>query len=163
MTDTPAAFRRHDHAACVARSVDAARDLCAARGLRLTDTRRRVLEILLESHAALGAYDVLRRLTAEGAGPQPPVAYRALDFLVTNGLAHRIERLNAYVACDRPGVAHEPAFLICRDCRAVAEAADEAVARRLDEAAGAAGFAIDRATVEAEGRCPRCRGADAPS
>jgi Fur family zinc uptake transcriptional regulator len=159
MAQTPAAFRRHDHAACVAGAVERARALCEARGVRLTDTRRRVLEILLESHAAIGAYEVLRRLTTEGAGPQPPVAYRALDFLVANGLAHRIERLNAFVACDHPGAAHDATFLICRACGAVAEAPGEAVSRRLDEAADALGFAIDRRTVEVEGRCPRCRDA----
>jgi Fur family zinc uptake transcriptional regulator len=84
---------------------------------------------------------------------------------VTNGLAHRIERLNAFIACDHPGADHAATFLICRDCGAVAEAPGEAVARRLDEAADALGFAIDRTTVEVEGRCPRCRepGTDGPS
>ncbi len=163
MTERPVAFRAHDHAACVAQGVARAQALCAARGLRLTETRRRVLEILLESHRALGAYDVLRRLTAEGAAPQPPVAYRALDFLVANGLAHRIERLNAFVACDHPGAAHDAAFLICRDCGTVSEAPGDAVARRIDEAADAAGFAVDRASVEVEGLCPRCRGPEAAS
>jgi Fur family transcriptional regulator, zinc uptake regulator len=65
---------------------------------------------------------VLRRLAAEGFGNQPPVAYRALEFLVEHGLAHRIQRLNAFTACMHPGEAHAPAFLICRTCSTVAEA-----------------------------------------
>ena len=77
----------------------AAEALCAARKLQLTPVRKRVLEILLEAHEAMGAYDVLARLAAEGLGSKPPVAYRALGFWVEQGLVHRIEKLNAYVAC----------------------------------------------------------------
>ena len=138
-----------------------ATDLAAARGVRLTPVRRRVLEILLERHRALGAYEVLERLAAEGLGKQPPVAYRALDFLVENGLAHRIRRLNAFAACMHPGEAHAPAFLICRECNTVAEAPAEAVRAALDGAAAALGFLVERSTVEALGLCPSCQGAAA--
>lgn len=157
MTGDAVAFGAHDHAGCRQATLQAVETACAAQGLRLTPVRRQVLEILLEGHRALGAYDVLRRLTAAGATPQPPVAYRALDFLVANGFAHRIERLNAYVACSRPGAGHAAAFLICRDCGAVAELDGAAAAARLGDAARAAGFAMDRAVVEIEGLCPACR------
>ncbi|TVQ57424.1 MAG: transcriptional repressor [Rhodobacteraceae bacterium] len=155
--DTPSpAFRRHDHAACRAGAMAAAQRICAERKLRLTPVRARALEILLESHRAMGAYDLLQRLNAEGLGSQPPVAYRALDFLVEHGFAHRIEKLNAFIACSHPGEGHAAAFLICRACGAVAETAappDDAIA----EMADAVGFAVERAVVEIEGRCPRCR------
>jgi len=128
---------------------------CAARGVQLTPVRRRALEILLESHRALGAYDVLARLEKDGFGGQPPVAYRALGFLVDQGLAHRIERLNAFVACSHPGAAHDPAFMICRSCRKVAES-DSADAP-LAPAAAQQGFRIERMVLEAEGLCPACQ------
>ncbi|MGM0585182.1 MAG: transcriptional repressor [Pseudomonadota bacterium] len=153
----PDAFREHDHRACAAEAREAAARVCAERGLRLTETRARVLEILLESHAALGAYDVLERLRREGRAAQPPVAYRALDFLVAHGFAHRIEKLNAYVACARPGDAHAPAFMICRGCRRVAETEAGAAGAALDAAAEGLGFAVERCVVEAEGVCPDCR------
>jgi len=156
----PLAFRRHDHDHCRAQGIDTARRRCAERGLRLTDTREKVLRILLESHVAVGAYEVLRRLTEAGAAaPQPPIAYRALDFLVANGFAHRIERLNAYVACVRGDGPHAAAFMICVGCGAVAEIDAAAAARALGGAAAEAGFEIDTATVEAEGRCAACRAA----
>ena len=110
-----------------------------------------------DRHRALGAYDVLARLAAEGFGNQPPVAYRALEFLVEHGLAHRIQRLNAFTACTNPGEDHAPAFLICRICAAVAEAPAAATRAALDAAAGNLGFQIERATVEALGLCPACR------
>lgn len=134
-----------------------AETLVAVQRLRLTPVRRRALEILLEAHRALGAYEVLERLAEEGFGKQPPVAYRALEFLVENGLAHRIRRLNAFTACMHPGEAHVPAFLICRVCDSVAEAAGAPVRAALDDAAIALGFSVERASIEAVGLCPQCR------
>jgi Fur family zinc uptake transcriptional regulator len=157
----PLAFAGHDHAVCRDAAMAAARAACAARRLRLTPQRARALEILLESHRALGAYELLDRFRAEGLGAQPPVAYRALEFLVENGFAHRIEKLNAYVACARPGEGHAPAFMICRRCRRVAEAAEAPGAGPLDLAADRVGFAVERTMVEAEGLCLACRGGEA--
>lgn len=153
MANLSPAFSRHDHRTCVAEALASAEADCRARGLQLTAIRRRVLEILLEAHRALGAYNVLGRLQDEGRAAQPPVAYRALAFLTEHGFAHRIERLNAFVACARPGAAHDPAFLICRACGRVAEAA--APALNPDVASG--GFRIEQAVVEAEGLCPSCQ------
>lgn len=150
------AFVAHDHAACASDALTRAEALVTARGLRLTPVRKRVLQILLEAHQALGAYDVLNRLVAEGFGNQPPVAYRALDFLEEQGLAHRIRRLNAFAACMHPGEAHAPVFLICSGCNAVAEAAGASVGAALGQAAQELGFTVERATVEALGRCPAC-------
>jgi Fur family zinc uptake transcriptional regulator len=149
-------FQCGDHDVCVETMLAQADAECAARGLRLTPVRRRTLEILLAEHRALGAYDVLSRLAAESLGSQPPVAYRALDFLVKAGFAHKIEALNAYTACVYPGHTHTPAFLICRSCLTVAEAGTAPNDGRLGDAARAAGFVIERTVVEATGLCPDC-------
>lgn len=150
-------FEQHDHRRCVQAALSAAEAHCAAERLHFTPVRRRVLEILLEHHRALGAYEILDVLRDEGHGAQPPVAYRALDFLVGHGFAHKIERLNAFVACALPGRGHTPAFLICRECDAVAEAHAEPTRGLLGRAATESGFAIEQAVVEAVGLCPRCR------
>lgn len=153
----PTGFAPHDHRACVSSALAAAEAACAERGARLTPLRRRALEILLESHKALGAYDLLERLAAEGLGDKPPVAYRALNFLTEQGFAHRIERLNAYIACTHPeaGEGHGAAFLICRDCGRVAEALSDKAP--LGEDAQDAGFTVEDAVVEARGLCPQCQ------
>ena len=155
--DPAAAFAPHDHAACAEEALRRAETICDAAGARFTPVRRRVLEVLLEQHRAMCAYEVLERLAAEGFGHQPPVAYRALDFLTEHGLAHRIRRLNAFAACAHPGEAHAPVFLICESCHAVAEAPGTKVRAALDGAAGALGFSVAGATLEAYGRCPACR------
>lgn len=147
-------FDSHDHTRCISRALSAADAACVAGDLRLTPVRRRTLEILLEAHEALGAYDVLARLDADGFGSKPPVAYRALTFLVDAGLAHRIERLNAFVACAQPGADHDPAFMICNRCGTVAEGE---AGSGLQTSAAAAGFRIERTVLEAEGICPACQ------
>ncbi|NOD65401.1 MULTISPECIES: transcriptional repressor [unclassified Ruegeria] len=152
----PVGFQEHDHQTCVETALASAEARCAAEGLRLTPVRRKVLEMLLQEHRAIGAYGILDRLRAEGFGSQPPVAYRALDFLVQNGFVHKIERLNAFVACSHPGQSHSPAFMICRKCDAVAEAQSAPAKGVLGAAARAAGFEIERTVVEAEGLCPDC-------
>ena len=152
----PAAFVPHDHRACETRILDEAAGRLAELGGRLTPVRRRTLEILLESHRAMGAYEVLDRLAAEGFGRQPPVAYRALEFLVEHGLAHRLQRLNAFAACLHPGRDHAPAFLICRACEALAELPAAPVRAALSDLADATGFAVERVTIEAVGLCPLC-------
>ncbi len=154
--DAPLGFAHHDHAACVSDTLAAAEARCAQDGLRFTPVRRKVLEILLQEHRALGAYAILDRLREAGFGSQPPVAYRALEFLVANGLAHKIERLNAFIACTHPGQSHAPAFMICRMCDAVAETQSAPGRGVLGDAARATGFFIERTVVEAEGLCPSC-------
>jgi len=155
-TDGPVGFAQHDHSACVSEALAAAEAHCNAEGLRFTPVRRTVLEILLQEHRALGAYAILDKLSESGFGSQPPIAYRALDFLVANGLAHKIERLNAFIACVHPSHTHTPAFMICRLCDAVAETQSSPARGALGEAARATGFRIERTVVEAEGLCPDC-------
>ncbi|WP_071796991.1 Fur family transcriptional regulator [Natronohydrobacter thiooxidans] len=147
----------HSGAANVTAILTEAETRARAQGARLTPVRRRTLEILLQAHGALGAYEVLEKLSTEGFGSQPPVAYRALNFLVDHGLAHRIRRLNAFTACAHPGHDHRAAFLICESCNSVTEADAGAVSAALDQAAQSAGFHLNRATIEAVGQCSACR------
>lgn len=149
-------FTTHDHEMCVRAALLAAEKKCEDEALRFTPVRRIVLEFLLREHRALGAYAILDLLRDAGFGSQPPVAYRALDFLTEHGFAHKIERLNAFIACNHPGPHHAPAFMICRVCETVAETPSKVAQGALDMAAQAAGFKIERTIVEAEGICPVC-------
>lgn len=151
----------HDHAGCVESAMSRAERVCQRRGLRFTPIRRRVLEFLWESHRPIGAYDVLERLAGEGRAAAPPTVYRALDFLLDAGLAHRLDSLNAYVGCPDPGRPHSGQFLICRDCRTVAEIGDRDIDRLVSARAQALGFSVVRQIVEVEGQCDSCRRAAA--
>ena len=114
--------------------LDQAAETCARHGARLTEIRRRVLALIIDSRGPLGAYALLDKLKAERANATPVTVYRALDFLLENGLIHKIERLNAFIACTDQGDhthqhGHAAQFLICRTCGTVAELEDPSISR----------------------------------
>lgn len=129
---------------------------CRAHGLRLTPTRRRVLELVLATDGPVKAYDLLDQLKAERPGAAPPTIYRALDFLLENHFIHRLETLNAFVSCVHPEQQHEGHFLICEKCRSVTEVQSQALSEALGEIAADRGFAAARQVVEIYGRCKAC-------
>lgn len=148
--------REHDHEHCIDDAVDAAERLCRERGLRFTWLRRRVLEIIWSTHAPIGAYDILGILKSEHRSSAPPTVYRALEFLVEHGFVHKIESLNAFVGCTRPDGSHVGQFLICSNCRQVAELDDPEIAALIAARAARAGFDVSRQTVELQGYCEDC-------
>jgi Fur family zinc uptake transcriptional regulator len=147
--------------------LDRAAAICERRGANLTELRRHVLGLVLDAAAPAGAYELLDRLREARRGAAPPTVYRTLDFLLEQGLIHRVERLSAFVGCvagctadpDSASHTHAAQFLICRDCGRVTEMQDHHVSAVLARAARGAGFSISSATIEAEGLCSTCRAA----
>lgn len=159
-TTTPLACLPHDHSRCVAEALDEAEAICARQNLRLTALRKRVLELVWASHKPLGAYDILGVLSEEdGRRAAPPTVYRALDFLLENGLVHRISSLNAFIGCVQPEHTHQGQFLICRECRTAIELELPAISQAITEGAATVGFAVESQTVEVVGLCSRCQAA----
>jgi Fur family zinc uptake transcriptional regulator len=151
----------HDHDRCTADALAHAETLCAQRAQRLTPLRRQVLEVLLESHKPLGAYEIIDRAARTGARPAPITIYRALDFLRDHGLVHRIESRNAFVACVNNHASGDlVVFLLCERCGEVGEAPSAAVADQLKNAARAAGFTPKAPVIEIGGVCANCRSAN---
>ncbi|GEQ98761.1 transcriptional repressor [Iodidimonas gelatinilytica] len=146
----------HDHAQCSSDALAEAQRICARRGVRLTETRQKVLELIWGDHAAVKAYDLLEQLSGPGRSVRPPTIYRALEFLLENGLIHRIESLNAYVGCPQPGGQHSSQFLICDTCSIVIELTGADVARAVADEATSHGFEITRQTIEVHGLCGPC-------
>jgi Fur family transcriptional regulator, zinc uptake regulator len=147
----------HDHGRCTADGIAHAEQTCAARALKFTPIRRQVLQALLASHRPLGAYEIIDALAQSMARPAPITVYRALDFLMGNGLVHRIESRNAYLACAHDhDAAAMVAFLICDRCGSVGEIPAAPVAQSLNAAARATGFAPKLSVVEITGTCAHC-------
>lgn len=147
----------HDHRQCIARAVATAEALCGRRGVRLTELRRRVLELVWRAHEPIGAYGVLELLRKENRSAAPPTVYRALDFLVEQGLVHRVDSLNAYIGCVRPEKPHVCQYLVCRTCGATAELNDGRIASVITRSAAAAGFEVGTQAIEVLGLCDHCR------
>jgi len=148
----------HDHGRCTAEAITHAEQVCARRAQKFTPIRRQVLEALLSSHRPLGAYEVIDQLAKSMPRPAPITVYRALDFLMENGLVHRIESRNAYLACAHDHDATSTvAFLICDRCGSVGEIPAAPVAQIVNAAARAAGFAPKLSVVEIAGTCAHCQ------
>ena len=147
----------HDHDTCVADALATADRLCRERGLRFTAIRRRVLELVWESHRPIGAYDILDALNRDGRRAAPPTVYRALEFLIEADLVHRLDSLNAFVGCADPLRSHTGQFLICRGCRSVAELDDADIDGLVRDKAAAFGFSAVHPMLEIQGLCPECR------
>ncbi len=150
--------KAHDHEACIDTALARARALCDDRDVQLTPIREKVLAIVWKSHKPVGAYQVLDELARTHKAARPPTVYRALDFLIAEGLIHKIESLNAYLGCGEAGVAHTSQFLICRVCGTTEEIVDPKLDHALDAAARRARFTVERKMVEIAGLCGRCAG-----
>ena len=147
----------HDHGRCIDGALSRAEALCTSRGARLTPIRRQVLELVWSGHRPRGAYAILDDMAVEGKRVAPLTVYRALDFLVEQGLVHRIESLNAYIGCPDPDHAHPGQFLVCSECGNAIELNDPRVSAAINECARDQGFKVDRTTVEVRGLCSACR------
>lgn len=153
-----AAKRSHDHSKRIAEALVAATEVCRERNARFTSLRRQVLELIWTSHEPVGAYDILEMMndTADSR-VAPMTVYRAIEFLMENGLVHRIASRNAYVGCSHPGASHEGQFLICRHCGCVEEIMEKPITKALSTGAKRAGFDVVSSLIEIEGRCRGCR------
>lgn len=152
---------RHNHGRCISSAIECAERVSEARGIRFTAIRRRVLELVWASHEPVVAYDLLDALKLEKSNATPPTIYRALDFLLDNGLIHRIESLNAYVGCGNPEDDHNGQFLICTACGAVAELGCSRIEGAITQRANELGFEVHQHTIELQGICKSCTGKSA--
>ncbi len=128
-----------------------AKALAESKGERFTPLRAHIYELVCHNKGAVKAYDLLDQLKPEHGSPKPPTVYRALEFLSKLGLVHRVEALNAFIACDQNNNDHLAEFFVCETCETVEErhAHDHASCRP-------EGFTISRSVVEHYGQCQNC-------
>lgn len=159
LLNRPSACCGHHHGPSIAQLLGEAEATCRARGVRLTEQRRDVLRALLEHGHPLGAYDLIEKLRPEtGRSPAPIAIYRALDFLQQQGLIHRLETLNAFIACPHSHRAGERiAFLICEACSHVEEVVTKEMDHALQSLVARHGFTSNRTVIEVAGTCRACR------
>ena len=150
-------MHNHDHQQCIKTAIKDAEAICAQRGSRFTEIRRKVLTLVWQSHKAIKAYDILAALSDDNNKAKPPTVYRALDFLMAQGLVHKIESLNAYIGCLSPDIDHAGQFMICDSCENITEISCKALSAHFEETAKNEGFVINRQTVELHGLCKDCR------
>ncbi|MDP3332706.1 MAG: transcriptional repressor [Methylococcaceae bacterium] len=156
MSKQPPLRPEHDHQQCVSKALGTAEQLCMLRGVQLTPIRHQVLELIWDSHKAVKAYELLDRIRPLQQAAKPATIYRALDFLIEQGLVHRVESLNAFVGCRCSGQQHEQLLLICKQCQEVEERSAADVMKTLAQEAEQAGFIIHSKAIEIHGICAKC-------
>ena len=129
---------------------------CKERGASLTAIRREVLALLYRSPKGVKAYDLLEQIKLERPGASPPTVYRALDFLIEQGLAHKIGRMNLFIACRHASHQIPSLFLVCPKCSGVTELQELSVMRALSASLAEAGHRLESPEVEISALCPKC-------
>jgi Fur family zinc uptake transcriptional regulator len=146
----------HNHKNCVSHALGVAEQLCIDRGVQLTLIRHQVLELIWESHKAVKAYELLDRIKPMQAAAKPATIYRALDFLIEQGLIHRVESLNAFIGCSCSEYQHEQLLLICNKCLEVEERSAAKVMSALSQEIQQANFTAHSKALEIHGVCAKC-------
>ena len=149
--------RSHAHSHSLSHQLQEAEKICAARKERLTPQRREVYLLLLQEGRPLKAYDLLRRLSTKTRAVKPPTVYRALDFLLKMGLVHRVEALDAFLACLHQHPHHSSQLLVCGQCGDVRELHGKLFDEAVQKLAKSASFTPSASTVEIQGCCAACR------
>lgn len=154
---TPKWFaNKHNHEECIDSALAVAEKICQKKSLRFTPTRRMVFSLLWQKHTPSGAYEILEMAKKKGYRAAPITIYRALDFLIENGLAHRLATTNSYIGCSCGGGKHHGVFLICRNCGRVLELNATELIKKFKHSAMDTGFKIKSSSIEIEGICPIC-------
>lgn len=152
------ASQHHDHSHCISTAMETARQVCADKGARLTALREQVLRLIWNSHQPLGAYALMDMLSEQSTKRvAPPTVYRALDFLLEQGLIHRINMLNAFVGCTHPDSHHANNFLICEHCGVAIEFSTDSLETSIQSTASDFGFSIRSQCIELMGSCQQCQ------
>ncbi len=146
----------HDHQGCINKAMALAERLCVERGVRFTPLRRRILELIWSNHESVKAYDLLDALKSSDQSAKPATVYRTLDFLLEQGLVHRVESLNAFVGCRQPECRHELLLLICERCNTVEERMAMELMASTRREIRAAQFTPHRQAFEIHGLCADC-------
>jgi Fur family zinc uptake transcriptional regulator len=137
--------------------LQAAEAHCERRGCKLTALRKQVLELVLRHQGVVKAYQVLADLQKERGIAAPPTVYRALDFLVEQGLLHRVDALNGFIVCDHFECQHESMILVCETCGKVQEVDVMAALAGLRDVAATADFSLSSQNLMLTGLCKACR------
>jgi Fur family transcriptional regulator, zinc uptake regulator len=138
-----------------------AEEYCRERGEKLTPIRRKVLELLLTSGRATKAYSLLDEMRQIHPGSAPPTVYRALDFLLSAGLVHRIESINAFTVCHDLTQCQHGILVVCQQCGNVTELHQPKLRQALVAQIEDAGYRLASEEIELKGLCAACQAIEA--
>lgn len=151
----------HDHTQCIRTALNKAEQICEHAGVRLTELRKQVLELVWQSHCPMGAYELMEMLeqTSDRKRVAPPTVYRALDFLIEQGLIRKVHSLNAFIGCANPSDdhSHSDALFICLRCGFTEEVPSNPIQQAINLSASQNRFVVTDKILEVTGYCNKCK------
>ncbi|MDR2300671.1 MAG: transcriptional repressor [Deltaproteobacteria bacterium] len=140
------------------KNLDRLADQCAARGVHLTNLRRLLMGLLLTAEKPVKAYELIERSALQGRRLTPATVYRVLDFLIEHGLVHKVNAINAFVACsDYEGaLEHHPLILVCPACQKTTEINDPDLSIMVFGKLNSLGYSLKSGSIEIHGHCGLC-------
>ncbi len=148
--------KNHNHKECSKKVMKNAQELCKEGSINLTPIRKKVLEIIASNHKPARAYDILAKLKNEGFSDKPPTVYRALDFLIANKIIHKLNTINAYVACFNNDAENISCFLICEKCHFIQEFQDKKLIKAISDIGKNKKINIKNVNLEMMFKCDEC-------
>jgi Fur family zinc uptake transcriptional regulator len=145
-----------DHHSCIDEAIESADKIIYEKGLRFTDLRKQVFKLIWESHKPVKAYDLLEKIKKNDTSAKPPTIYRTLDFLLKNGLIHRLNSQNSFIGCSHPHKHEDCYFLICEKCHEISECCNNDLNLAIAKTVGLTNFTPANITLEIEGICKEC-------
>ena len=145
-----------NHKICKKSAIQSANKLCDKKGLRFTNIRKKVLETIWKSHKPIKAYDILNELKGVGS-EKPPTVYRALNFLLENGLIHKLNSHQSYIGCQHPNTHDQCYFLSCEKCGEVSECCSSEIDDVFNLIVNKEKFIKTNIVCEISGTCAYCR------
>ena len=149
--------KKHDHLECSKKVIQNAEEICLKFSLNFTPIRKKVLEIISSNHKPSRAYDLLAKLRDAGLSDKPPTIYRALDFLIENKIVHKLNTINAYVACFDEESEEISCFLICEMCQEIEEFHNKNLSKVLTNIGKKRGITIKNLNLEIGFKCQECK------
>jgi len=149
----------HDHTQCIQSALTKAAQICDRSGARLTALRKKVLELVWHSHRPIGAYELMEMLeqNSDRKRVAPPTVYRALDFLIEQGLIRKVHSLNAFIGCSNPSNHHSDALFICLACGFTEEVPSTPIQQAINFSASQNRFQVENNILEVVGYCKQCK------
>ena len=134
-------------------SIEVLRD----KGYKITQPRKRLLEVLEHIEKPLSPYEIQKLLLEEGKYLDHVTIYRILELFCALNLVHKVLSLGGFVKCTLGDEEGCHGYMICHGCGALQEFADRALCVKENEVAEKFGFQPEYHLTDFSGLSSNCR------
>jgi Fur family ferric uptake transcriptional regulator len=126
-------------------------------GLRSTDARRKIVEVVLDTGDHFTVDDLIDRIRERGHRVSRASVYRTLALLCEGGFVESREFQRGVLMYERMDGQHHHDHLICERCEKIVEFENDEIEQLQDAEATKHGFVLSRHSLRLYGVCSDCR------